>query len=97
MTARPNDDPETRAALDGWITDLAAELGLDPGEVDTDAVLALAGAIAHRVVRPAAPVTTYLAGLRVGQAIARGEDPAAAFRDTVERARRLAEGTPPAS
>lgn len=49
------------------------ELGVDPATVDDqrDVVLDLAKEVAHQVVRPAAPLTTYLLGVAVG----RGADP----------------------
>lgn len=58
--------------LEQWTTELAAALdlevrGLDRG-VDIAGVLDLARLAAHEVARPAAPVTTFLAGF----ALARG-------------------------
>jgi hypothetical protein len=58
--------------LDDWIARAAEELGLDPADVPTEAVLGLAKDVAHGVVRPGAPVTAYLMGVAVG----RGADPA---------------------
>ena len=56
-----------------------------------DAVLGLAGEVAHAVVRPAAPLTTYLVGLAVGRAIATGTTTEAdAFAEAAAHARRLA-------
>ncbi|MFG1996633.1 DUF6457 domain-containing protein [Actinoplanes sp. NPDC048988] len=60
--------------LDTWIRAAAAELGIDPAEVPTGAVLGLAKDVAHNVVRPGAPVSAYLVGLAVG----RGADPSEA-------------------
>jgi hypothetical protein len=57
--------------LEEFIESACAELGLSPGDVDTDLVLELAREVAHNTVRPAAPVSTYLLGLAVG----RGGDP----------------------
>ncbi|WP_205710937.1 DUF6457 domain-containing protein [Isoptericola sp. BMS4] len=80
-------DRTTRASepgstvLDRWVDALEAELGLPPGTVDIGAVLDLARDAAHRVERPAAPVTTYVAGYAAGLAAARGEP-----SDAVERA-----------
>ena len=68
--------------LDDWIAQAGRELGLDPAEVPTAAVLGLAKDVAHGVVRPAAPVTAYLMGVAVG----RGAEPAA----VAERLRALA-------
>jgi uncharacterized protein (DUF697 family) len=79
------------AALDAWVLDLCAAVGVDPAVVDRDVVLALAGRAAHAVVRPAAPVTTFVAGCVVGAAVAAGEDPI----DTLERvARSIGEALP---
>ncbi len=51
--------------LEKWTQAVVAELGL--GTVpDRDVVLDLARDVAHGVARPAAPLTTYLAGLAVG-------------------------------
>lgn len=53
--------------MDDWIADVCAALGLQPGTVDLAGVLDLARDAAHGVARPAAPVTTYLVGVAVGQ------------------------------
>ena len=58
---------------------LAVRLGLTDVDVDVDAVLDLAGDAAHGVVRPAAPVTTFLVGLAAGRAGATPESLAAAM------------------
>ena len=55
--------------LEQWTVDLAGALGLDPdARVDIAGVLDLARLAAHEVARPAAPLTTFLAGF----ALARG-------------------------
>jgi len=74
--------------LDEWVTQVAAELGLDGLELDTDAVLDLASVAAHAVVRPAAPLTTFLAGLAAGRAGGSPDD----IRDAIARAMALCEG-----
>ena len=53
-------------------------------------MLGVAGVAAHAVMRPAAPITTYLAGYAAGVAAARGADPEASARDVLDRVRRLA-------
>lgn len=58
------------SVLDDWLAAVAADLGLDD-PVDTTLLLDLTRDVAHDVVRPAAPLTTYLLGL----AVARGADP----------------------
>ena len=63
-------DPFTLAASDlhqarvasTWIDGVCAALGVPREALDVDAVLALAGRVAHRVARPMAPVSTFLAG-----------------------------------
>ena len=75
------------AILKAWCAELVARLGLDGVEVDVDAVLSLAGQVAHAVVRPAAPLTAfvvgYAAGLQVGGAKA---NDAPTYEDAFERA-----------
>ncbi len=75
-------------SLDDWTRAMCEVLELDPDGVDRDAILDLAKAAAHRVARPAAPLTTYLVGLAVGKA---GGD-AAAFTRSASVAERLTEG-----
>jgi hypothetical protein len=55
------------STLDDWTDALCAELGLDPADVHQKTVLNLARVAAHTVDRPAAPLTTYLLGVAVGQ------------------------------
>jgi hypothetical protein len=76
--------------LDSWIAAATTELGLDPGDVPTRAVLDLARDVAHGVVRPGAPVTAYLLGLAVG----RGADPSDAAERLGALARSWAAPTP---
>jgi hypothetical protein len=56
--------------LEQWSASLAAELGIADVDVDIDGLLALAGVAAHAVLRPAAPLTTYLVGYAAGRASA---------------------------
>ena len=53
--------------LDDWAAEAAAAVGvtLQPGDVA--AVLDLARDAAHGVARPAAPLTTFIAGMAVGR------------------------------
>jgi uncharacterized protein DUF6457 len=53
--------------LDAWIDELAQALDLDAALVDRNAVLDLARDAAHGIARPAAPLTTFLAGLAAGR------------------------------
>lgn len=57
---------EDLSAHDPWIDAVCAELGIPREAVDVDAVLGLAGRVAHRVARPMAPVSTFLAGYALG-------------------------------
>lgn len=77
--------PESRD-VESWSRELAAALGIEP-DVDVAAVLDLARIAAHGIARPAAPVTTFIAGY----ALARGI-PLADVIAEVER--RSAEETP---
>lgn len=77
------DDDANLAPLTRWCARLATALDLHGVEVDIDAVLALAGTAAHAVMRPAAPLTTYLVGYAAGLAAATdlaGSDPAGSGR-----------------
>jgi hypothetical protein len=55
------------ALLAEWVDELCAALGLEQPPADIDTVLALAGRVAHGVVRPAAPLATFLAGYAAGR------------------------------
>lgn len=55
------------SALVTWAADLATTLGIEQ-VLDVDTVLDLAADAAHGVMRPAAPLTTFLVGLAIGQA-----------------------------
>ena len=60
------------ATLDEWTQRTCAALALPADALDQALVLDLARDVAHRVARPAAPLTAYLAGVAVG----RGASPA---------------------
>jgi len=68
--------------LDAWWATLTQALGLEDVPADRDAILGLAGEAAHSVVRPAAPITTFLAGYAAG--LAGGS--ADAVADAIDRA-----------
>jgi hypothetical protein len=61
-------------SLDDWVAAMAAELGIDELDLDVDQVLDLAADAAHAVVRPAAPLTTFIAGFAAGRAGGKAED-----------------------
>ncbi|HET9895930.1 MAG TPA: DUF6457 domain-containing protein [Streptosporangiaceae bacterium] len=52
--------------LANWIAAVCADLGIDRSAVDERVILDLARDAAHRVDRPAAPVTAFLLGVAVG-------------------------------
>ena len=56
----------TPPTLQAWAAELAAALDLPTG-VPVEQLLDVARDAAHRVERPAAPVTTFLVGLAVGR------------------------------
>lgn len=56
----------TEQVLAKWAEGLAADLGIEQ-VLDVDTVLKLAADAAHGVVRPAAPLTTFLVGVAIGQ------------------------------
>lgn len=73
------------STLDDWMQALCAELGLAPEDREIErAVLDLAKVVAHKVDRPAAPLTAYLLGVAVG----RGESLAEARAKTEQLAER---------
>lgn len=62
----------TDDVLAHWAAGLVEELDIEQ-PLDVDAILQLAADAAHGVVRPAAPLTTFLVGVAIGRA---GGDPA---------------------
>lgn len=73
MTTENNAAPdETDRVLAEWADTLVEELAIQHLTVDVRAVLSLAGVAAHSVVRPAAPLTTFLVGYAAGIAAATG-------------------------
>ena len=74
-------------SLDDWVAEVAAALGIIDLQVDTDEVLDLASVAAHNVVRPAAPLTTFVAGLAAGLAGGSQDD----IREAIQAAVALCE------
>jgi hypothetical protein len=71
--------------IGAWTAAVRADLGLDPGPLETEAiriVLDVTGDVAHGVNRPAAPITAYMLGVAVGRGLA--------LPDAAERIRALA-------
>jgi hypothetical protein len=84
------DRDEENALLEEWAASVVEALSIEGLEVDINAVLGLAGRAAHAVVRPAAPLTTFLVGYAAGQAAAGGSvDSADAVRAATDTALRL--------
>ncbi|MEF2975990.1 DUF6457 domain-containing protein [Subtercola sp. YIM 133946] len=94
----PSADDDQADLLRRWVAALADELAapgaskarIDPDDVDIDRVLGLAGVAAHAVVRPAAPLTTYVVGYAAGLAAAQGVAPGAALEAAAAAASVLA-------
>jgi hypothetical protein len=85
---RTDEAAEVDATLERWWAALTEALGLEDVPAGRDAILGLAGKAAHTVVRPAAPITTFLVGYAAGRAGGSAEDVAAA----IERARAALKG-----
>lgn len=89
----PDTTPATDqdAILEAWCTALRERLDLEGVEVDIDAVLGLAGKVAHAVIRPAAPLTAFVVGYAAALATQRdGVTDAEAFASAASAARELA-------
>jgi hypothetical protein len=61
--------------LEEWCRLLLRAFELEDVAVDINEVLSVAGVAAHSVVRPAAPLTTFIAGLAAGLDCASGQAP----------------------
>lgn len=72
-----NNEDEQRAqedeALRQWCRKVADAVGVPDLEVDLKTVLGLAGRSAHAVMRPAAPLTTFVVGYAAGVAAGSGK------------------------
>ena len=62
-----------RAQWEAWVTKASAALEIDPALVDITLVHELSRNVAHNVIRPLAPVSTYMLGIAVGRRLAAGE------------------------
>jgi hypothetical protein len=81
---KPDDATVAKRALDGWTAVLAEALGVEAA-FDRNLILDVARDSAHRIARPAAPLTTFLVGLAAGRA---GGD-----RNAIREAARIALAT----
>nr|WP_217509245.1 DUF6457 domain-containing protein [Pseudarthrobacter sp. C4D7] len=78
--------------MEEWCRALLQAYRIEDVQVDVNAVLSLAGVAAHSVVRPAAPLTTFIAGLAAGLAASSGgKVDAASMDEALSVARTLAE------
>ncbi len=86
-----DENDETTRALSAWLTALTTELGVAGLDVDQDAILDLAGTAAHAVLRPAAPLTTFVVGYVAGRAAALERSTAETSSEAIARATNAAE------
>lgn len=78
---------EERALIADWVRRLAVALEVCDLQFDPDDVLDLAGSAARSVVRPAAPLTTFVVGYAAGRLVGQGRaDDAAAITRASEAA-----------
>lgn len=61
-------------SLERWVQALSAELDIEVEDLDVQALLDVARDAAHSVVRPAAPLSTFLVGYAAGLRAAKGDD-----------------------
>lgn len=80
---------EERALINAWVERLVTALRLDGHPFEMDEILGLAGDVARTVVRPAAPLTTFIVGYAAGLSTARGIQPKLAIREAIATAEEL--------
>jgi len=84
--------------LQAWTRKLLEAFEIADLEVDVHAVLNLAGVAAHSIVRPAAPLTTFVAGMAAGLAAGSGQtDEATAMKAAIGLAKKLSAAELPAA
>ena len=71
--AEKTEETQARETIEQWVAELTQHLEIDDLALDIDAVLAIAGQAAHTVIRPSAPITTFLIGYVAGLAEASGQ------------------------
>lgn len=64
---------DQQVVLDAWCQELLAKFEIGDTSLDSAAILGLAGEAAHSIVRPAAPLTTFIAGFAAGLAAGSGQ------------------------
>lgn len=84
--------------LQAWTQKLLDAFEIGDIDVDVHAVLNAAGVAAHSIVRPAAPLTTFIAGLAAGIAAGSGQAPeAVTMKAALGLAKKLAADEAPAA
>lgn len=84
--------------LQEWTQKLLEAFEIGDLDVDIHAVLNVAGVAAHSIVRPAAPLTTFVAGLAAGLAAGSGQAPEpVAMKAALGLAKKLAAAQAPAA
>lgn len=66
-----------------WLESVANQVGVDPALLDVGLVLDLTKEVAHRFVRPMAPVSSYVLGIAVGLAAAQNDVDQRAIADRI--------------
>jgi len=93
-----SDRAEEDKILTEWSRKLVDALQILELDVDQHAVLGLAGKAAHSVLRPAAPLTTFIVGYAAGLAAGGGADSKSAVQHATDTALQLvrdsAQGAP---
>ena len=90
MSEQDNDREKDDEILREWCATLVEALEVRDLEVDLKSVLGLAGRAAHSVLRPAAPLTTFVAGYAAGVAAGSGSaTPDAAVTSALDTAFQL--------
>jgi hypothetical protein len=95
-TERHLDRGDEEAPVEGWIDELAAELGED--RLTQDEVVRLLGVareVAHRVERKTTPLAAFLLGTAIGRAEASGMDRARAMDGVFGTLERILPEAPP--
>lgn len=80
-------DTSLPEGLGEWAAALEERYDLSAEQIPTDAILKLAAVAAHSVTRPAAPLTTFVAGLLAGIQGGAGDDIDARIAELAEAAR----------
>lgn len=75
-----------RIALESFAGRLLIDLNLTELPLDIDQILNLAGDAARIIVRPAAPLTTFLVGYAAGRLAGAGNDPARSISEAAATA-----------